>query len=333
MFGIFYANDVFGTESGFEFYYFTSIMMPHLTFSLDEIWKGIPLSAAACVTFITQQIYGTGLLLDPITAPPEERIIAIIIVVLFVITILSVARWRLYNAQLEVNLKNEKLLKATNLMALGEVSAGIAHEINNPLQSLSLNLSVMKEKFPNEEFNEHYQINEGLIQKLGKIVQGLKDLSRNDYARQTEVFVFSKVVEDVLVLSSERIKKKNIQIYINDDHLLKARANQVQITQVLINLVNNSIDAVQELDERWIRISVSQKNSVLQISISDSGKGISEVVADNMMKPFYTTKGHSSGTGLGLSISKNIIEKNNGSLYYDSSSANTSFIILLPLEE
>lgn len=329
---IFLSADAVGVKSGYEFYYFTQIAVPFISFTHEEQWKGNILSAIACIVLLAQQIAGPNLILDPVIVPSEDRLIAILFVMSYVLTVFTISRFQLKRAQKNIQEKQEEILKATNLIALGEMSAGIAHEINNPLQSLSLNLSVMKEKFPVSEFDAHYVTNDNLIRKLGKMVQNLKDLSREDSMGPTEDFHFSKMLEDVLSILSEKIKKENVQVYINGDSELKARAHLVQIQQVMINLLNNSLDAVSMLNEKWVRIEIITKSTFLQISVTDSGKGIPEEVASNMMKPFYSTKNATKGTGLGLSISKNICEKNNGSLFYDPTSLHTRFVMLIPKE-
>lgn len=329
---IFLSADAVGVRSGYEFYYFTSIAVPFITFTFEEQWKATALTTMACLTLLFQQVAGHGLIMPHMDVPPEDRMIAILFVMSFVLTVFSIGRIQLKHSQKKLHERSEELIKASNLIVLGEMSAGIAHEINNPLQSLSLNLMVMKDKFPQPELITHHSINESLIQKMGKMVQGLKELSNSNSSDESEVFIFSKIMEDVLAISSGRIKKNNIQVFIHDDELLKTKACKVQITQVLINMVNNSIDAIKHLDEKWIKVEVEKWDQFLQISVSDSGKGISNHVVDNMMKPFFTTKGGNKGTGLGLSISKSIVEKNNGSLFYDSSCDNTKFVLLLPKE-
>lgn len=328
--GIFICADAFGNDSGFEYYYFTSVIMPHLSFSLKEIWKGIILSAITCTVFVTQQIIGTGLLVNKLVAPPEEKLIAIVFVLLFTLTVLTVARWRLWHAQKEILRQQNDLIHSSNLLALGEMAAGIAHEINNPLQVLGLQLTVLKDKIPKEEHDYVSKMNAS-VQKMGRMVQGLKDLSRNTSIDSKEDFLFSNIIEDVLVVFADRIKENGVTLSIIGDPLLKVHGHSIQISQVIINLLNNSLDAVKNLGEKWIRIELSVKNSFLQVSVIDSGKGIPNETRAKIMNPFFTTKRPSEGTGLGLSISQKIVEKNNGKLFYDANSSNTKFVLLLPL--
>ena len=103
-----------------------------------------------------------------------------------------------------------------------------------------------------------------------------------------------------------------------------------EVSQVLLNLLNNSYDAVEELEDKWIQVVTSIKNDKVCISVIDSGNGISQEIANEIMQPFFTTKPIGKGTGLGLSISKNLLESQQGELIIDHESANTKFDILLP---
>ena len=99
---------------------------------------------------------------------------------------------------------------------------------------------------------------------------------------------------------------------------------------MLLNILNNSFDAIQSLPTKWIRIDVFSADDRLQLSVTDSGQGIPREVSDRMHEPFFTTKDVGKGTGLGLSISKGIIEDHDGSLTYDRKSPHTRFVIELP---
>jgi signal transduction histidine kinase len=103
-----------------------------------------------------------------------------------------------------------------------------------------------------------------------------------------------------------------------------------QITQVLINLVNNAHDAIKNLKEKWIEIAVNDSDHYVEISITDSGPGIPAGIKEKIMQPFFTTKAVGQGTGLGLSLSKSIIDSHKGFLLIDDNCPHTKFTILLP---
>lgn len=101
--------------------------------------------------------------------------------------------------------------------------------------------------------------------------------------------------------------------------------------QVILNLLNNSYDALESLNEKWIEIKLQKNNNKIVISVTDSGEGIPNNISHKIFEPFFTTKEIGKGPGLGLCISKGIIEGYKGNLYLDKSSFNKCFIIELPL--
>ena len=106
-----------------------------------------------------------------------------------------------------------------------------------------------------------------------------------------------------------------------------------QISQVLVNLINNSFEAIQDLPEKWIEIHAEIKEERLLVMITDSGKGIPEAAAEKVMEPFLQPKKLARGAGLGLSVAKGIIESHGGTIQLDRSSVNTRFVIDLPIHQ
>ena len=139
-------------------------------------------------------------------------------------------------------------------------------------------------------------------------------------------FSVTKLVEEIKILTEMKIKTMEIDFEINiDPNADMAFGREVQISQVLVNLVNNSVDAVSVLENKWIKIVVSDLPDSIEFKVTDSGSGISKELSDKIMQPFFTTKEVGKGTGLGLSISKNIIEEHGGVFEYNSESPNTEF--------
>ena len=108
---------------------------------------------------------------------------------------------------------------------------------------------------------------------------------------------------------------------------IKVLCNKAGLAQVFINLIINSIDAIKEMNDKWISIRVKCSTKKLKIYFTDSGLGIEKNIAEKIIDPFFTTKKQGEGTGLGLSISSKYIRKMNGKLYYNPNSKNTQFII------
>jgi C4-dicarboxylate-specific signal transduction histidine kinase len=168
-------------------------------------------------------------------------------------------------------------------------------------------------------------------ERITRIIHSLKFVARDG---STDPFVNSSIrsiVDETLALCESKLKSENIDIdatSIPADLSCVCRA--VQISQVLINLINNAVDAIRDLPEKWIRIEASLQGGWIEIAVTDSGHGIPKELADKIMKPFFTTKGVGKGTGLGLSISLGIAHAHGGVLELDESSPHTRFILRLP---
>jgi C4-dicarboxylate-specific signal transduction histidine kinase len=130
----------------------------------------------------------------------------------------------------------------------------------------------------------------------------------------------------------DRVRSSSVQLILSPvDPELKVSCRKVQLSQVIINLICNSVDAVKDLSESWIKINVLPMTEKVQIQVIDSGNGIEPSVLKKLFQPFHTTKEAGKGTGLGLSISKNIVESHQGELRYQLNNGNTSFVMELPL--
>jgi signal transduction histidine kinase len=133
------------------------------------------------------------------------------------------------------------------------------------------------------------------------------------------------------MLCGEKFKHRNVEIRVDpiaDD--LAIRCRSVQISQVLLNLINNACDAVQSDPAPWIHIAAERRDGFVRLTVTDSGKGIPEHVRSRLFQPFFTTKEIGKGTGLGLSISKGIVGAHGGTVDLDPTSAHTRFVVELP---
>lgn len=328
LFEIFLSADSTPRMEWAEYFYFTSIVIPFVTFSFDEQWKGYLLSATAIVLLFLQQYLGTGHFMEIVEISPLDRNIGIGFVISFFVLVLGVGRRQLKLAQEEVTKQQNELVHQANLVALGEISASIAHEINNPLQSLNLQLSVLLDKYPQEEHNVR-KMNETIL-RMGKMIQGLRDLSRKEADGKIETYGLASAIDALIAVASDKLRSLKINFSVEGDTSITLTGHQVQLSQVLLNLVNNSIWAVKDLQEKWIKLSIRQTQNSVQIIVTDSGKGIPVDISEKVMEPFFTTKPPTEGSGLGLSISSTIINKHGGVLYYDPSYVNTRFVIELP---
>ena len=228
------------------------------------------------------------------------------------------------------------LTETAKMSALGVMAGGIAHELNNPLSIIVGRATQTKERLqknqiPTEKVLEALEKIEKVSDRMAKIIHGIKTFSRDATHDPLKEESLGSLVEETLELCKEKLKKLDISIEVANFGELKIYCRATQISQVLLNLIGNSADAIAEQSERWIKIDFHLDAQNLVLNVTDSGKGIPPETAEKLMTPFFTTKEVGKGTGLGLSISKGILEKHNGSLTLNKAHSHTQFCLSLPL--
>jgi C4-dicarboxylate-specific signal transduction histidine kinase len=139
------------------------------------------------------------------------------------------------------------------------------------------------------------------------------------------------IVDQTLILCAEKMRHHGVEIRISgftEDLSIMCRATQ--ISQVLLSFLNNSFEAIGSLSEKWIEISARAQDPWVELTVTDSGSGISSEISEKIFDPFFTTKEVGKGTGLGLSVSKSVLEAHGGSICLDKKSDHTRFVILFP---
>lgn len=253
--------------------------------------------------------------------------------------IVSIITTELVEAQKKLRDQEAKAQYSAKLASLGEMAAGIAHEVNNPLTIIQGSANIVRrlvDQTPLDIENIKNLTTKMITtsDRISKTVKSLKALSRNGANDPKEIFSLQTVIDQCLDISGQRFRQNGIELRMkNSPDDIQILGREVQISQVLINLINNSVDAIKSLNERWISITVNKRNSFIEIDISDSGSGIPVEIRKKIMDPFFTTKDVNQGTGLGLSISKNIIQDHGGELLLLPEEKNTTFRIRLPLSK
>lgn len=226
-----------------------------------------------------------------------------------------------------------RLLVTAKMASMGEMAGSIAHEINNPLAIISGKSEQIKKylKEGNLDLPKLLTSIEKIEEtafRIAKIIQGLKSFSRSEDQDPLKEVLVHKVIDETLKLCRERLRIDNITLLLDVDQSLLLKCRPIQIQQVLMSLLNNSIDAIKEQQAKWIKIETSYDAAHVYITVIDSGNGIPPYLQNKIMTPFFTTKAIGKATGLGLSISKGIMESHQGTLRYNINSDHTSFSLV-----
>ena len=234
----------------------------------------------------------------------------------------------------EIEQKNVRLSTAAKMSSLGEMAGGVAHEINTPLAVIQVRteqmlITLSEDPIDKEQLSEAAQIIEKTVCRIAQIVKGLKNFSRDGSNMPMVMYSVTDIVNETFGLCKERFRNNNIKLDYFTEQNYEISCHPIEISQVLLNLFNNSFDAVQTLTEKWVKVEATQTGDFVTLSVTDSGLGISKEVQAKMMQPFFTTKEIGKGTGLGLSISSGLITSQGGEMYLDTESKNTKFIIKL----
>ena len=226
----------------------------------------------------------------------------------------------------------QTLEQHSKLAALGEMSAAISHELNQPLAAMKTYLAgaslLLKRNRPQETVAALMRI-DGLIHRMGEITKQLKSFAR----KNTESFVplnFNDAILEAMSIMEPQLKQSGIKIDTNiPSEPVLIVGDQQRLEQVIINLIRNAIDALDDTELPSITISLYKNNSV-RFSIRDNGKGINDL--EKLFEPFQTSKDPGKGLGLGLAISSNIISELGGSLSGENlTPTGAEFTIKLPL--
>lgn len=231
-------------------------------------------------------------------------------------------------AEEKVKLEEAKALQNAKLASLGEMSAGIAHEINNPLAIISASAQVIEKNQGNPpKLLKHATAMLKATDRIIRIVSGLRKYSRSSETVEFKKHRLDRLVHESLILIEGKAHRFDTQVQIVSSTEAEIFCNEIEIEQVIINIVSNSIDAVKDLPERWVKISIFQAGDSVVLQVRDSGKGIDQTIADRIFQPFFTTKQVGEGTGLGLPIVKGILENHAATIELLMNEPNTCFEI------
>lgn len=204
--------------------------------------------------------------------------------------------------------KAQKIM-ASRLSSLGEMAAGIGHEINNPLTIISGRLEILKKLVGSPDFISNKESIVKSIetiqrssQRISVIIKGLRNFARNGEQDPLQNVKLDEIIEDIKSLISEKLKVSGVSLKFDIALGLEINCRRVQIEQVIINLLNNSVDALSENQNKWIQLKAFEESDMVIIEVMDSGLGIEKQLRDKLMQPFFTTKEVGKGTWSGPSL-------------------------------
>lgn len=239
----------------------------------------------------------------------------------------------------ELTLTQDTLIRAEKLASVGQLAAGIAHEVGNPLAALLGYTELLQEDDLDDELRADILVRMPVqIERIQRIIRELLDFSRDDTGQRPEPTTLLDTVQEAVDLVRATPKAKLVEITLDATSLrgIQVFAISSQLIQVLINLIFNAIDAMEHTESPQISLSGRPEDERFALIIRDNGPGISPEIAARLFDPFFTTKEPGKGTGLGLSVSLKLMQRIGADIYVepsaDSSISGATFVISLPLK-
>lgn len=228
---------------------------------------------------------------------------------------------------------SDNAVQAGKLTVLGQMAAGITHEINQPLTALHTftdNAVNLLERGRLQDVRENLGLIRQMVDRMGRIVTEIKTFARKSPAELQNIRIADAINQAVMLVEQRRRQieaRISIEPFSEDTHVL---ANSIRFEQVLVNLLRNGLDAVSDAPERRVTVTIERHAPHVHIIIRDTGPGITETVLSRLFEPFLTTKATGQGLGLGLAISRMIITDFGGNLSArNQDSGGAEFTIML----
>ena len=235
----------------------------------------------------------------------------------------------------QLSQRQEQLIKAHKLKAVGTLTAGVAHELNNPINNIMLTASMLQEDYSEIDDVERLDMINDLVEQAArsqKIIRNLLEFAR-EREIDTSLFQLDDILEESLQLVTNQLKLYKVKIERRfASNLEPISGDKQQLIQVFLNLTLNAIDGMPDGGTLIIETNTVKEGDYLKVDFTDSGTGIPDHVKPHIFDPFFTTKSQGKGTGLGLSVSLGIIRKHGGDIQVESQiNKGSTFTVLLPI--
>jgi len=235
----------------------------------------------------------------------------------------------------ELENREAVLIQSHKMRAVGTLTAGVAHELNNPLNNITLTAHMLLEDYDDLADGDRREMVEDIVSEAGRsknIISNLLDFARES-GSQLEPLDLGRLLQDTITLAANQIKLSGIRIEFQaTDNLPRVHGDSQQLRQVFLNLILNAIDASKKGDKIQVVVLPADDPHYVAVKVIDAGEGIPEHILSSIFDPFFTTKGQGKGTGLGLSVSQGIIAKHGGRIRVSSlEDRGSTFTVTLPV--
>ncbi len=233
----------------------------------------------------------------------------------------------------ELREAQEGLVHAAKMAALGQMSAAMAHEINQPLTAMQMQLGSVRlllDAARPDEARQGLERIDSLLQRIAVLTRHLKTFARKSPAGLSERVRLGDVLEQALLLLDARIRRDEVLLSCEIDAEALVAGDAIRLEQVLVNLLHNALDAMSNAPVRHLQVRIARENGQCVLQVSDSGGGIASEHLAHVFEPFYTTKPVGQGLGLGLAVSYGIVRELGGSLEAANAEAGAVFTLRLP---
>ncbi|PIB92263.1 ATP-binding protein [Caulobacter sp. FWC2] len=234
-------------------------------------------------------------------------------------------------AEAYVHLMQDELVQSNKLATLGQIAAGVAHEINQPVAAIRAyadNAAAFLDRADDKTARANLGLIAGLTERIGLITDELRAFARKSSAPAAPVTV-RDAIDGALLLVGPRVRQQHVRVIREEaDEAARVMAERFRLEQVLVNLLQNALEALEDTPDPEIRIAVAVKRSQVRIVVADNGPGVAPEAARSLFTPFATTKPR--GLGLGLVISRDIVAEFRGELSLEPAPGGARFVMSLP---
>ncbi len=235
----------------------------------------------------------------------------------------------------EIEYHGNVLIQSHKMRAVGTLTAGVAHELNNPLNNITLTAHMLLEDYDSLSDDERREMIQDVVSESKRstnIISNLLDFARES-SSQLEPLDLKELLEDTISLSGNQIKLSGIQIdFQSTGNLPRIHGDSQQLRQVFLNLILNAIDASSKGGVIRVIVLPADEPNYIAVKVIDTGTGIPDNILSSIFDPFFTTKDRGKGTGLGLSVSQGIVAKHGGKISVSSrENQGTTFTVTLPV--